>query len=714
MSDYLKYCTSTLHVGSCRIRTGERSYNDTRTCLVPFLFSNNYKTRKYARNTVCAACFTKAERMQKKSESEAKKTECIQPAFPGESRGRVRMTTQKKKEKNLLTKELVKQFKLEGEIPNEKSQCANPWHVPPSILMLMYSNMHCMEDDCPGNGKSQHVLTDQSKANEFTLHCKSCFHQFVVQRSVVEGGQKIICATDKLSYTESEMLYLVSVLQSGGGYSSECKKYTVTGHKMPLSKRKFYALSAHFWETIENLAERCYIKEAERLKNDSFITICSDGAWSKRGWHARHGCYVTLEFYSSRVIMMYVMNRNREYTNPRTGLSHEVFRGNFSNALSSRLMEGTGLENLLQYLDDSKLLPKVNTIVMDRDLAANKLLREWFDGKKTQHISIKYDPGHIKKGLFRKLNQIFTGRFVGFVGRISSWFMRCVKRAEEETKMVRSKSSREKKLTSLFLKYFDKWSDHYTRASCEGDETCPCHEMKRSVIVTTNKIIVSEEKKDDIEDFIAEDDVVSDVTLLLEIEDLRIETEKEVKAIQEEENNIKKAEIEEVKVKRKFLDVSNKTDKIKLLELNNVMNDIRSRTDEYCHGYNTCNVEAFHVGKTIYAPKHKEYWKSFSGRACLSVLNRNMSHLELMTALFNDLRVTITSTMIESWKSADNLAEMRRELNKNTEYRIKSAKRRKYSHIKNKISARKCVGDKRKYGKSDEEETSRTKKQKLN
>lgn len=452
-------------------------------------------------------------------------------------------------------------------------------------------------------------------------------------------------------------------------------------------------------------------------------TILGDGSWSKRGWFAAHCVYPVIDFISKKVIVMVSINRAR-YNN-----GERIFDGNYPDGDSSKSMEGEGLLRVLEYLNKTGILKHVKRFVIDKDSSATKLFKEWEGGKWTQHIEVLYDPGHIKMSLQKALQQTYgTGvRYSSFASRQAKWFMRCIKRVEEEADSVNllvpfeTEVAHNEYMKSKFETYMRKCVDHYTRPDCEADPECPCRQgllddrggedssdedgsVKDGSDEEQDQESAAAGSDEDEEatggDDGADDDDADGESDREEEEEEAGESDREQEEEDAGDEDIQFLSREEEQaddpqpplptvVKKPWLDanfevrrknkksgeiVTSYPDQAMIEGFVDSVDWIIGRSAEYIHGYHTCASEAFNCIRSRWAPKHKEFWKSYEGRASLAVLHRNMRLTDMYTQLYGYLGLKFTDKQYKSWAVEEKKVERARAKNKSPEQRVKRAK----------------------------------------
>ena len=109
---------------------------------------------------------------------------------------------------------------------------------------------------------------------------------------------------------------------------------------------------------------------------------------------------------------------------------------------------------------------------MDRDSTATKLVN---DSPLCGHLTIRYDPGHIKKSLVNQMLKVFKPKtkYESFAYRLGDWFMQIYSRVKSGKK--------EEDITDVqeeFTKLWKHTTRHYSTEDC--DPECPCQKSPAS------------------------------------------------------------------------------------------------------------------------------------------------------------------------------------------------------------------------------------------
>lgn len=128
-------------------------------------------------------------------------------------------------------------------------------------------------------------------------------------------------------------------------------------------------------------------------------------------------------------------------------------------------MEGSALEDFLNWAQSVNLLAKISVMCCDQDASTHKLIS---DDPRCSHVELVVDPGHKKKSLQKFLMKLFgkKKRYLLFASRIAAWFMRSLSEAKAAHKNDRELIQKE------FLTKMSYCIPHYTTLICS--RSCPC------------------------------------------------------------------------------------------------------------------------------------------------------------------------------------------------------------------------------------------------
>jgi hypothetical protein len=173
------------------------------------------------------------------------------------------------------------------------------------------------------------------------------------------------------------------------GYTSTSLSDTILmGHHM--YPGQWNNLQSKIWEATTLVFKDSATRVQNMLKDTKEYSTVSDMGWLTRGWTARHGS-LPIMWYEQKLIIMHPVlsdiTREGKITIP----------GNYSG--SSGGMESCALQQCIQHLESIGVLRLCKNIIMDKDSSATKTIRGL---SICNHISIRYDPGHVKKSLGKK------------------------------------------------------------------------------------------------------------------------------------------------------------------------------------------------------------------------------------------------------------------------------------------------------------------------
>ena len=196
-----------------------------------------------------------------------------------------------------------------------------------------------------------------------------------------------------------------------------------------------------------------------------------NGAWSHRGYKAKHHTYMVRDFDSNLCVCAIVLTKDwNKVMTFRDGSTKKVtIPGNYFG--TSKGMEPVAFDMALKQLREDNLLTLLTKICGDGDLECAPILDAHDDCK---HIKRAYDPGHRQRNLLRALLDVCgqTPFWKGIAYRMGKFMMRCVKRAESESPGDTDHHLQLRK--EYFLNLWRHCWPHYTRQECPRE--CPCNQ----------------------------------------------------------------------------------------------------------------------------------------------------------------------------------------------------------------------------------------------
>ena len=171
---------------------------------------------------------------------------------------------------------------------------------------------------------------------------------------------------------------------------------------IPMSKDTWYSHADEVYGAICEIAEREETECLKRLRAEGRpLVLCGDASWSHRRptYDARQSWWVLINAEDGEIVLTIVLMKSRE----EKGVV--VFQGNYSG--SSGGMEGASFDLGVQKLKAAGLVRQWQGFVCDQDSSVHDQLRADPD---TAHVTIHWDPGHIKRNFQSKLSVIYGGK----------------------------------------------------------------------------------------------------------------------------------------------------------------------------------------------------------------------------------------------------------------------------------------------------------------
>ena len=359
---------------------------------------------------------------------------------------------------------------------------------------------------------------------------------------------------------------------------------------------QWHRLQKKVWETtILTFAESsdeviAMIKEAKEW------TMVSDAGWVNRGWTAMH-CSLPIIWYEKQLVVHHEV------------LSKDILRrdkviipGNYQGSS----MEPEGLRRALKYLHSKGILALASDIVMDKDSSATRTVTDMIDI--CSHLTVRYDPGHIKKSLVGQLLKLFgeQTRYTCLAHRIGTWFMRMVKQSEKKCPNDIPKMQAEFKRQWAFT------ISHYSETPCETD--CPCFFMSDESVAADmgadKGIFFGLETK------LKKSGSVS-VSVLGSVEGddagMSLGSDDDEKNEDGVINPNPPSRKSKDKTGRVYLDSNLPEGKKMLASLRIIVDHVNDSIENFLHGFNTTYCEAMHNKRTRWTNKrkHVDHFKVF-------------------------------------------------------------------------------------------------------
>jgi len=456
--------------------------------------------------------------------------------------------------------------------------------------------------------------------------CKaaSCFYAYPA------GEQKLeFVGPDEKKHKvkEDDMRTVLKILLSG----STQQQYSImqAGESDRVPKSTFYTIQKVICSVIVRVSEDALEEERQNMRREfasgertEWQAVCN-GAWSHRGWTARHHTFQIRDHAQQRVVCSIVLTKSH-YVYEKAGIGEPVvatpvYEGNYVG--SSRAMENEAFETALTQLRDAGLLKYLKVIVADGDLGIDSMLKKNDD---TKHIRIAGDPGHGKKNFFKAMKDVCgaSGPYMSFPYRISNFWMRCVKRAEKIVAghSVEVLAQRQQEFERL-------WKHallHYSRKECP--RLCPCNEFYQG----------GETDGDEFDEMAREAERLLDACENAEQDEVEVVVPEVLIGDGEIEGNVKRRF-----VPKKILDIGKPREKQLLEQLTTLVDVARQNASYVLWALNTCAAEGSNFRRLVFCRKDRFFYASYTARSCLSTLVENYgleeTYKKLTTALdFSD------------------------------------------------------------------------------
>jgi hypothetical protein len=180
------------------------------------------------------------------------------------------------------------------------------------------------------------------------------------------------------------------------------------GHSMENSM--WYRIQPKIWDAVKLEFGTSAKRVQAMIEESKQWTLVADTGWSSRGWTAMHGS-LPIIWYEQQLIVLHEVE-----SKPITREGKTIIPGNYEGKFyiltittcilfigSSGGMEAAALRDCLKKLEGLGLLQFCQNIVMDKDSKSGKVIKEL---PECRHITIRYDPGHVKKSIVKQLLKV--------------------------------------------------------------------------------------------------------------------------------------------------------------------------------------------------------------------------------------------------------------------------------------------------------------------
>jgi hypothetical protein len=410
---------------------------------------------------------------------------------------------------------------------------------------------------------------------------------------------------------EDDMRTVLKILLSGSTH----QQYSImqAGESDRVPKATFYTIQKVICSVIVRVSEDVLEEERQKMRRefesgerDEWQAVCN-GAWSHRGWTARHHTFQIRDHAQQRVVCSIVLTKSH-YVYEKAGIGEPVvatpiYEGNYVG--SSRAMENEAFETALEQLREAGLLKYLKVIVADGDLGIDSMLKKSDD---TKHIRIAGDPGHGKKNFFKAMKDVCgaSGPYMSFPYRISNFWMRCVKRAEKVVTghSVEVLGQRQQEFEKLWKHALS----HYSRKECP--RSCPCNEFYQG----------GETDGDEFDEMVRESEQLLDACENAEHDEVEVVVPEVLIGDGDGENqgNAKRRF-----VAKKILDSAKPREKQLLEQLTTLVDVARQNASYVLWALNTCAAEGSNFRRLVFCRKDRFFYASYTARSCLSTLVEN-------------------------------------------------------------------------------------------
>ncbi len=287
------------------------------------------------------------------------------------------------------------------------------------LSILLQGSCQCHRRNgsiCGGKLELRGKLKTSGKQVMIQLQCfqchsvtEYCSHETNDRIELMDGGQSY-------RFNKTDVRAVLLVLLAGSTYS--VYETMNAGNQRRVTQPTFYRIQGLLFPgTVtcckQILAEyRSELASSLQNSNKSWNAQLN-GAWSHRGWKARHHTFLVRDKDDNKVVSAITLTKKHvALVKSKDGkkIEKEVHLGNYFGTWKGT--EGEAFILALKELEESGLLPSLKLIAADGDSGVPKIIRET---KGCDHIRVTGDPGHQQKNFMRSLKEVFgAGKYKDF------------------------------------------------------------------------------------------------------------------------------------------------------------------------------------------------------------------------------------------------------------------------------------------------------------
>lgn len=236
-----------------------------------------------------------------------------------------------------------------------------------------------------------------------------------------------------------------------------------------MSKRAYRRIEAWTLQEAKLAAERTcdsIIHNYHEQAEDAFLVLSGDFGWSQRR-NASAGVYTVIDSVSGKVVHQIILTKS--FKRLVNGEMVTVRKGNYFG--TSKGMEGEAFRQMVDWLEEKRLLPCLRVFVCDQD---SSVLSQLSKDPRLAKVRVVHDPGHTKKNFVKDLHRAF-GTYRGMAERIGRWFMWAIKESKKrvDKQGITDQEQRQAALVQEFTWRMQCGQAHYFSPLC--DVGCPCY-----------------------------------------------------------------------------------------------------------------------------------------------------------------------------------------------------------------------------------------------
>ena len=459
------------------------------------------------------------------------------------------------------------------------------------------------------------------------LRCNRC--GVVVEHQTLQqsGMIKLVLGEEEFQFQKDDIRQTLLVLLAGSTYQ---QYRLVNASRAVVPESTFYKIQRILCDGIVECCQNILKQFREHMRiqldeeNRSWVAQLNS-AWSHRGWKARQHSFLIRAKDENKVVCAVILTKKHVAMVQQAGgemVEKVVHQGNYFG--TSKGMEGEAAIIAVQELKESRLLARLSHVAADGDSGVPKIFA---NTPECEHVEVAGDPGHMQKNFMRSLKEAFgtAQAYKGYPYRIGKFYMRCLKRAEQQFDGHSADSVQERH--AYFMTLWKEALPHYTRKECP--RSCPCNEFYQNG---------DQLEENDFEQCEALENLL-DVDNGQDGENNQhgTNTDRVVREIVRDELGNAEAEMG-VKIRwsaKQWLDPNNAREEALIRKITPLLELAGESASEVLFGLNTCLSECSNSRRLVFLRKDRFYYQSYEARSLISAVAENIGRAVLYVKIFD-------------------------------------------------------------------------------